>query len=543
MRELFYAFITGMLVTLTTIPLLIRFAHKLQLVDVPDERKLHTGIVPRVGGLAMVVGTIISIVLWVTLDVTIAAFITSILVIAVFGVWDDHSHLSYRIKFLGQLVAALIVIFVGNIKITHIDFLYDGIIPDFISIPFTLFALLGITNAINLSDGLDGLAGGSSLFSLGVTGLLGYMTGNLDFVIITVAIMGSILGFLRFNTYPASVFMGDTGSQFLGFSLGVLVIYLTQQISPVLSQSIAIVILGLPILDTLLVMFQRISEGRSPFKPDRNHIHHKLLGIGLQHYEAVFVIYVLQSMTVVSAYMFRFYDDIAILGCFIIASISLVLILQNGDKYKDSIRKFGENIFINRLLEKRQFNWMIVRFCAGFIAILTNIYFILVIFRIEVVPEGVLYITVPLLVWIGLSCFITRQRWNEVSLRVGLYLTSTIIIYLWHTNVQTGVPDTIYMNIFFIILLVAIMIGLVTPTTEKASATPLDYIIIFIVIVLSNLPVAYFADSPSYAGTIPRLFILFYASEFVVIHLNRHVRLIKAGIITSLGILVLKTLA
>ena len=154
--------------------------------------------------------------------------------------------------------------------------------------------LVGITNAINLSDGLDGLAGGVTFLSLAAIAVLTYIAVDAGFMLLaTMSIMGSILGFLRFNTFPARIFMGDGGSQFLGFSAGVLAILLTQSSNTALSPALPLLILGLPILDTLMVMGERIYEGRSPFVADRKHIHHRLLALGFHHYEAVVTIYAL----------------------------------------------------------------------------------------------------------------------------------------------------------------------------------------------------------------------------------------------------------
>ena len=187
-------------------------------------------------------------------------------------------------------------------------------LPDYVAIPFTAFALIGITNAVNLADGLDGLAGGITLLSLGIIGILAYPTGDANVPLAAIAVIGSIVGFLRFNTYPARIFMGDGGSQFLGFSAGVLVVMLTQTSNSALSPALPLLILGLPIVDTGIVMAQRIREGRSPFSPDKNHIHHRLLALGLHHYEAVFVIYALQTLLVATAYFVRYESDWLILA-------------------------------------------------------------------------------------------------------------------------------------------------------------------------------------------------------------------------------------
>jgi len=172
---------------------------------------------------------------------------------------------------------------------------------------------VGITNAVNLADGLDGLAGGITMITFLCICALAFRSGDASIAIMSLAMLGALFGFLSFNTYPASIFMGDAGSQFLGFVSIVLPLKMCQDYSP-LSPVLPLLIVGLPVIDTLIVMSERIRSGRSPFVADNNHFHHKLLGIGLFHTEAVFIIYLLQSVFVLSAYVFRFYSDWFILA-------------------------------------------------------------------------------------------------------------------------------------------------------------------------------------------------------------------------------------
>ena len=315
-----------MFISMVLIPPLMRSAQRYALVDVPTERKIHDSPTPRIGGLAMVCGAVTPILLWVEASQHVLAILYGTAVLLVFGLWDDRSSLDYRLKFAGQLIAVSVVVFYGDVVIRYVPFAGIDPIAESISIPLTIFALLGITNAINLADGLDGLdgldgfdglAGGTTLLSIGTLSLLAYLAGDADLLVLSMAVMGAIIGFLRYNTYPAQVFMGDAGSQFLGFALGVLVIILTQQSSPILSSSMPLLLLGLPLIDTFLVMGQRIVESRSPFKPDRNHIHHKLLKIGLDHYESVVIIYSLQAALVTCAFLFRYQSDLVNMGIFV----------------------------------------------------------------------------------------------------------------------------------------------------------------------------------------------------------------------------------
>ena len=269
-----------MFITMVLIPPLMKSAERFSFIDPPGERKIHDIPIPRIGGIAMVVGAITPVLMWVERPPVVLAFLIGIGVILVFGVWDDRKALDFRMKFFGQFLAISIVIFYGGIEIRYLPFHSIDPVPTYVSIPFTYFALFGVTNAINLADGLDGLAGGTMLLSMAAIGLVAYLAGDSLLLIFCLAVMGSIIGFLRYNTYPAQVFMGDSGSQFLGFAVGVLVIILTQDSNPALSPSMTLLILGLPIIDTFIVMGQRVLDGNSLFKPDNNHIHHELLAVG-----------------------------------------------------------------------------------------------------------------------------------------------------------------------------------------------------------------------------------------------------------------------
>jgi UDP-GlcNAc:undecaprenyl-phosphate/decaprenyl-phosphate GlcNAc-1-phosphate transferase len=539
---LFYSIITAMLVSLLMIPPLIHMAKKYQLIDIPNERKVHTGHIPRVGGIAMVVGVVLSLSIWLDFSDRILAYLLGVFIIAIFGTWDDKVQLDHRIKFVGQIIASLVVVIYGEVIINQLPFIYDGIIPDFIAIPFTIFALLGVTNAVNLSDGLDGLAGGCCLLSFAVIGVLGFMSNDLNFVTIVVAVIGATLGFLRFNTYPATVFMGDTGSQFLGFSLGVLIIWLTQSINPVMSPAIALLILGFPILDTLIVMSRRILSGKSPFKPDKKHIHHKLLDMGLDHYEAVSIIYVVQSCIVISGYFFRFYNDYEILFSYFLFSLVLIILFNKAEINNFKFNRTVRESIAQRLFKRDGGRMQLIRFCGGIGVIIMLIYFLLISTVVKFIPDILVFIISALLAAVIFSIITDRKKRNLVLLRIILYLISTIIIYLSNINLEFIYEYNKQIAAIYLVFIFVTFIGLVLPEKGRKSISPLDYIIVFAIIVLSNLPAYYFGDTSKYAVDIAKLFILFYLSEFILMSVQRHDYILKSGLIFTLSILMLKSI-
>jgi UDP-GlcNAc:undecaprenyl-phosphate GlcNAc-1-phosphate transferase len=256
----------SIIITIAIMPYSRELAIKLQALDKPGYRKVHEQVMPKCGGMAMAVGACVPIMLWAPKTHFVKGLLIGSLIIVFFGVADDIKDLSPNVKLLGQVMAALVVSLVGGIKIIDLgSFLTSGaILPDWVAIPLTVFVIVGVTNATNLSDGLDGLAGGIALLIFLCIGYLGVSEKDWQMAMIAIAVGGSILGFLRFNTYPAQLFMGDAGSQFLGFVAIVLSIKLAQQ-SPNISVLLPLIIIGIPILDTLTVMTKRLAANAHHF--------------------------------------------------------------------------------------------------------------------------------------------------------------------------------------------------------------------------------------------------------------------------------------
>lgn len=314
--QLFLAFVVALSVTAALIPVLARWAPAIGLTDAPGPRKVHSVPVPRVGGLAMAAGLFTATLLTVALSPQVRGLLLGLLVLVGFGLWDDRVNLGYAAKFAGQVIAVGICMAVGGIHLGNLSIGFIDDVPPLISEFITFVFLIGITNAINLADGLDGLAGGMALLCLCAIALFAITSGNTAVTAIALIEAGAVLGFLRFNTHPARVFMGDCGSQMLGLSVGALALMATQGETSALSAALPLLLLGLPIIDTTSVMLTRICAGRSPFSADRNHIHHRLLALGFTHGTAVLLIYVLQVVLVLLAYFLRFVSDLDVILVF-----------------------------------------------------------------------------------------------------------------------------------------------------------------------------------------------------------------------------------
>jgi UDP-GlcNAc:undecaprenyl-phosphate GlcNAc-1-phosphate transferase len=348
--EMIYSFTVALFLTIALIPVLIRYSAKLQLLDDPgDERKVHDNIIPRSGGLAMAIGIFLPLIFLLPLDNELKGLFWGALIIVVFGVADDRHELDYKWKFAGQ-IAAVSVLIANGVTIDRVPFLGLDAAPQWLSLPLTFFFILGATNAVNLSDGLDGLAAGTSLLSMALLAVFAIMTENTAAALIALTIIGGILGFLRYNTFPARIFMGDTGSQFLGFSVASLAILISQSESSALSPVIPLLVLGLPILDTLTVMAIRIHQGRSPFSPDKNHLHHQIMARGFYHHEAVAIIYILQVLMMGLAFAFCFSSDLQLLVLYgVFCSIVLVALYWS----KQSNWQFRQDIQRDEITDRR----------------------------------------------------------------------------------------------------------------------------------------------------------------------------------------------
>ena len=347
---LFSTFLISTIITILLMPIFINLAYKANIMDIPDARKVHSNPTPRVGGIAMVLGAFIPILLWAPMGQFVKSILIGSGIIVFFGLIDDTRNIGFKIKFIAQIIAALIVIQYGGLKIQSLGVLTEEgyLLPVWFSIPLTLVVVVGVTNALNLSDGLDGLAGGISLITFICIGYLAYLSKFQACEIISVAMVGAIFGLLRYNTHPAVVFMGDSGSQLLGFFVITISLALTQgdsQLSPVLP----LFLVGIPVIDTLWAIIRRIKLRTSPFVADKNHFHHKLMHLGLFHSESVMSIYILHASFVYMALIFRSKSEWFLLTLYILFSgiITFTVFLAVRNNWK--INRFD---FIDKIIKR-----------------------------------------------------------------------------------------------------------------------------------------------------------------------------------------------
>jgi len=538
---LFFSFLVATFVTIVLIRPLVRLAEWLHAVDQPAARKIHQAPVPRLGGLAMATGAMLPLLMWAPMEAQTVGYLCGVAVIVIFGVWDDLRGIDYRIKFLGQIIAVLIVVMYGGVVIRYFPFLGLEPLPDYVAIPITIFALVGVTNAINLADGLDGLAGGITLLSLGIIGILAYPTGDAKVLLVTIAVIGSIVGFLRFNTYPARIFMGDGGSQFLGFSAGVLVVMLTQESNTALSPALTLMILGLPILDTAMVMSERIYKGRSPFLPDQNHLHHKLLAVGLDHYEAVFVIYFLQTVLVGAAYFLRFETDWLIFllyGLFCLALVgSLKVAMASGWKVHGDPHQ-GSAAVVPGWIHWLRRDQRILRIAFYFAAAAIPSYFFLGALFVERVPKDIGALAGTLSIVLLVLYIARRQKPFHIVERACTYVAGICVVYLVQVMPGALANFSLYRNILFAAMTVAVAIGF-RFSKERFRVTPMDFLVILIALVVPNLP-AVNIEIGNAGLAVAMLIVLFYSIELVLNNIWRRWDIMRFTTFVTLAVLGLR---
>lgn len=295
LSALLYGFFTAFSLTYVIIPIIINEAKARRLYDHPNERSSHKEPTPSLGGIAIFAGTVCGIMLWTppkdfgTLQYILAAFV----IIFLIGIIDDLLPISPGKKLTGQLIVAIILTYKGGIRVSSLYGLFDIYqLSDLGSLLFSIIIIVGIINAFNLIDGINGLAGCIALLTCLSFGTWFFLVDNLALAVVSFSLSGAIASFLRYNFTPAKIFMGDTGSLLLGTVCAILAVTFIETNcklhpeNPYLlgaAPAIAIAVLILPLYDTVSVFLRRIVRGRSPFKPDRTHIHHQLLNFGFSH--------------------------------------------------------------------------------------------------------------------------------------------------------------------------------------------------------------------------------------------------------------------
>lgn len=306
MAEVFLCFFWALVISMFAIPSIIYVAESKKLLNLPNERSAHSVSVPRLGGLAIFAGFLSSVFIFGRINQDVQYLLAGCLILFYIAIKDDLVHVSAFKKFFVQLLATSILVFLGDYRITNFHGLLGIHELDLgISYAFTMVVVIAITNSINLIDGINGLAGSlvvSIMLALAV--LMYSLSVDISLILVAVSLAGAVLGFLRYNFLNARIFMGDAGSLICGFITAALLVKFVEITPSSNAPILAMSIIFIPITDTIRITLLRLFEGKSPFMPDKNHIHHKLLLAGLGQISIVFFL----TFTNLLAFLFFYFN-------------------------------------------------------------------------------------------------------------------------------------------------------------------------------------------------------------------------------------------
>lgn len=490
--DYFVIFMTAMVTTLLLVRPIKKLAISIGAVDLPNERKIHAGIVPRLGGLAIFFGCAVAFLIYLDGYETYRGIFLGMMLMVLMGVVDDCVGLTARPKFLVQFAAAAAAMLLSDVNIASLGgVLGSQLRLGWLSWPLTLLWIVGITNAINLSDGIDGLAGGISLIAFTCFGVLAFQRGDHHTFTLCLILTGSILGFLRYNSHPAEVFMGDTGSLFLGYCLAVLSI--TGNFKSVTSLTLftPLLVLLLPIADTCWAVIRRVREGRSPFTPDRKHFHHRLLARGMDQSQTVSFIYamsvVLSVLAVILANSPRFvYLLVPVLAMALALFFGQVFGLLDVVRWS---RRLAVAFYRRWPLHTRA---PLNRFATRLIQLGALVYLSAFLLGMATVPPNVLGMTLGTIALITCLAFARSPNGQNYLIFCLFFLAAVISLvanhYLYFDHAWRAVPALTEPLGFALITLGVLGKIIFKQKRELFLATPLEFFIFMVLVILPMIP-------------------------------------------------------
>ena len=328
------------LMSVLLVPVAKKVAQHIGAIDYPNERKVHKKPMPRLGGIAIFGAFLLGYILYGEITTQMISILIGAFIILLIGIFDDVKPIKARYKFLVQIIAALIVVIYGQVYFSEITFLgFHFYFNPFFSYFLSTFFIVAISNAINLIDGLDGLASGIStiyFFTISAIAIILNKVAGLDFNL-AIIMLGSTLGFLVYNFPPATIFMGDSGSLFLGFMISVIAL-VTYKVAALTSLIIPIVILAIPIFDTILAIFRRILKGENIGSPDKEHFHHQLLKLNFSPRVSIIIIYLINILFAIVSIFYAIGNTQEAIVLYLILMLFLLFMILKTDilyKHKD----------------------------------------------------------------------------------------------------------------------------------------------------------------------------------------------------------------
>lgn len=324
LTRIFMITTTTFVVVAAIVPFIKRIAIHIGALDIPNKRKIHRKLMPRLGGLAIYIGFLFGYMLFGEASSTMNSIFIASFIIMLVGIFDDIKPLRAKVKFICQAVAAIIIAVYGKLLIRDITIFGQYFNLGVLSYPITVFFILGCVNCINLIDGLDGLAAGISAIYFATIGIISIIMGKtgLDFVL-TFIMLGSVLGFLVHNFHPASIFAGDSGSLFMGLMIAIIALLGFKSVT-LTSLIIPLLIFAIPILDTVFAIIRRVLKGEKISKPDKEHLHHQLLNKNFSHLTTVLIIYLIDALFAAASIIYVLHDQK--LGYIIYTVLTIIVI-------------------------------------------------------------------------------------------------------------------------------------------------------------------------------------------------------------------------
>ncbi len=516
--EAFLGLLFGLFVTMVLIPPLVRVSGGLRLLDQPGHRKVHSIPTPRVGGIAVFLGAVLPLLIWAPLDWTVVSYLVAGSLIVIFGAVDDRVELDYKWKILGQTVAALALL-AGGVHFERLPFCGLEPVTPWLTYPISFLFILGVTNALNLSDGLDGLAAGNSFLSLAAVAVFAYLAAGPELALAAAALIGAVVGFLRFNTHPAVVFLGDAGSQFLGFSLATLVILLTKDVNPALSSALPLFLVGLPLLDTVSVVVIRLRNGLSPFTPDRRHFHHRLLSVGFEHHEAVSVIYTLQAIWLVLAFVLRYQSDALVVVVFLFLAVAVFGALYLAEarawrfRREPGIGTVDTGSKERRNLALRRFRWL-PTVAAQSVQLGASAFLVLCALFTANVSKDIGLVSFGVAAMMVFAHFFLNP-WTPAFTRIGVYMAGLIVVFLLAPMTEANTSLDWLISFYLVVLCCVLALAIRVTRRETFQMTPQDLLMLFFVVAVPSLPLEAYIGYPV-GSIVLRAAVVFYSCEYVL---------------------------
>lgn len=529
-----YSLALSLVFSLGLMPLLIRLSNKLKLIDNPhdNDRKLHKAPMPHSGGLGIVLASALTVVIILPLNDSLVSLFVSCLVIVGFGLVDDIVELSPGQKLAAQAVG-VIVAMMGGMVIQDIPFLPDA--PLWFSYAFTFLLTTAVINGVNFSDGMDGLAAGTSLMGLILIFILAVEASHTQAAVITLSLVGALIGFLRYNTHPAAIFMGDTGSQFLGLILMWLAVDISQTETSEISRLLPILILGIPLMDILQVVPVRIKKGLPLPGPDKEHFHHQIAKLGFPQAGVVAIIYTLQAILLSGAYFSRHQPDwvvAAFFATYVVLNLG-ALYLAHVTHWKISGDQARErrNTLLRQFSEYHPYTGTLYAMTVAAITIVAALVS-------SDINRKLAFFAVLLASVLLTLKLLLRKRFPLMLVRATAYFCVAFAVYGISISIHNALSNHV-LNVFFAAL--AVMLLLSIRTTRKAyfGLTPQDLLVVLFVIILAPALPLDLGQSIHISEVVFRTATLLYACEYIIARGKKTTNILFFSSIISMLLLVI----